>query len=247
MSPALPSLQKPRFSLEPPERWATRFCIFLLAVLLAGGICVGAQEAPASKTGKREKPQISARQAEELFRRLDEVLQFVSDDTSLPIRHSIKKKLASRDEVEERARQQEKDEENAQRLKRSEVVLKKFRFVPQDFDLSAYMVRLLREQVAGFYSLKDKTVYMMDWIPEEQQMPIMSHELTHALQDQMVDLKSWLEHGPHYEEAAEKSKDKISSSSNVSSSIPSIPLNARCTFAATKNWYQRITSIVSDI
>ena len=70
------------------------------------------------------------------------------------------------------------------------------------------MVRLLREQVAGFYSLKDKTVYMMDWIPEEQQMPIMSHELTHALQDQVVDLKSWLEHGPHYEEAAENSKDK---------------------------------------
>src|SRR5256885_4240552 len=186
-----------------------RLLAALLAGLLASSVCVAqAQEAPDPKAHKREKPQISAKQAEELFRRLDEVLDFVSNDTSLPIRHAIKKKLASRDEVEERARQQQKDEENAQRLKRSEVVLKKFRFVPQDFDLSAYMVRLLREQVAGFYSLKDKTVYMMDWIPEEQQMPIMSHELTHALQDQVVDLKNWLEHGPHGDKAGEKMKDK---------------------------------------
>src|SRR5438067_2187033 len=70
------------------------------------------------------------------------------------------------------------------------------------------MVRLLSEQVAGFYSLKDKTVYMMDWIPQEQQMAIMSHELTHALQDQTVDLKTWLEHGPHGEDVAAKAKDK---------------------------------------
>ena len=209
-----------------PPSHRTRVFIFLLAILLmAGGICpVQSQQtserptfrqnrakdgAPAeSRPGRKEKPQISAKQAEEMFRKLDEVLEFVSDDSKLPIRHAIKKKLASRDEVEERARQQQKDEENAQRLQRSEVVLKKFRFVPQDFDLSAYMVRLLREQVAGFYSLKDKTVYMMDWIPEEQQMAIMSHELTHALQDQTVDLKTWLEHGPHGEDAAAKAKDK---------------------------------------
>ena len=209
-----------------PPSHRTQVFIFLLAILLvAGGICsVQSQQtserptfrqnrakdgAPAeSRPGRKEKPQISAKQAEEMFRKLDEVLEFVSDDSKLPIRHAIKKKLASRDEVEERARQQQKDEENAQRLQRSEVVLKKFRFVPQDFDLSAYMVRLLREQVAGFYSLKDKTVYMMDWIPEEQQMAIMSHELTHALQDQTVDLKTWLEHGPHGEDGAAKAKDK---------------------------------------
>ena len=209
-----------------PLSHRTQVFIFLLAILwVAGGICSAQSQqtserptfrqnrakdgAPAeSRPGRKEKPQISAKQAEEMFRKLDEVLEFVSDDSKLPIRHAIKKKLASRDEVEERARQQQKDEENAQRLQRSEVVLKKFRFVPQDFDLSAYMVRLLREQVAGFYSLKDKTVYMMDWIPEEQQMAIMSHELTHALQDQTVDLKTWLEHGPHGEDAAAKAKDK---------------------------------------
>src|SRR5438105_15575132 len=124
-----------------PPSHRTQVFIFLLAILLAGGIrSVQSQQtserptfrqnrakdgAPTeSRPGKKEKPQISAKQAEEMFRKLDEVLEFVSDDSKLPIRHAIKKKLASRDEVEERARQQQKDEENAQRLQRSEVVLK---------------------------------------------------------------------------------------------------------------------------
>ena len=38
-------------------------------------------------------------QAKELFRSVDEILSFASNDTKLPIEHSVKRKLISRDEV----------------------------------------------------------------------------------------------------------------------------------------------------
>ena len=57
------------------------------------------------------------------------------------------------------------------------------------------MVSLLREQVAGYYDPKTKTVNLLDWVPIEEQEPVMAHELTHALQDQTVNLDKWMKKG----------------------------------------------------
>ena len=40
---------------------------------------------------------------------------------------------------------------------------------------------LLKEQVAGYYDPKTKTVNLLDWLGAEQQKPVLAHELTHAL------------------------------------------------------------------
>ena len=82
------------------------------------------------------------------------------------------------------------DDESAKRMERSEIVLKKFGLLDHDFHLRPFLLRLLTEQVAGFYDDKTKTVNMLDWIEPEEQKPVLAHELTHALQDQKVDLKS---------------------------------------------------------
>jgi hypothetical protein len=52
-------------------------------------------------------------------------------------------------------------------------------------------VSLLTEQIAGYYDSKTKTVNMLDWIAPDDQKPVLAHELTHALQDQHVDLEKW--------------------------------------------------------
>jgi hypothetical protein len=57
------------------------------------------------------------------------------------------------------------------------------------------MISLLTEQVAGFYDNKTKTVNLLDWIEPDEQKPVLAHELTHALQDQRVDLTKWSEVG----------------------------------------------------
>jgi len=77
-------------------------------------------------------------------------------------------------------------------------VLKKFGLLDRDFQLKPFIVSLLTEQIAGYYDSKTKTVNMLDWITPEEQKPVLAHELTHALQDQHVDLEKWGDRSKQY-------------------------------------------------
>jgi hypothetical protein len=147
---------------------------------------------------------ITPRQAEELFHSVDEILQFDSKQTGLPVKHDVKRKLTSRDEVESYLTKHLNDQDT-QRLRRSELVLKKFGLLPRDFNLETFLVALLKEEVAGYYDPKTKTVNLLDWVPIEEQEPVMAHELTHALQDQDINMQRWLKKGE--KDLAELRKD----------------------------------------
>ena len=134
---------------------------------------------------------ISPEQAQALFQSVDSILQFDSEDTGLPILHPVKRRLVTRDEVAQYLSQQLRKDRAAKRLERDALILKKFGLLPQTFDLQPFLIRLLREQVAGYYDEKTKTVNLLDWIPPDQQKPVLAHELTHALQDQHVNLAKW--------------------------------------------------------
>jgi len=142
-----------------------------------------------------EQQKISPKEAEELFREVDEILKFSSKDTDLPIKHEVKRRLTTRDEVVAYLEKNMSEDKDAQRLRRSELVLKKFGLLPADFDLQGFLVKLLREQVAGYYDAKTKTVNLLDWIQPDAQRPVMAHELTHALQDQSFGLEKWMKRG----------------------------------------------------
>jgi hypothetical protein len=135
---------------------------------------------------------VSPKQARELFNSVDEILKFAHDDTRLPIKHEVKPRLVKRDEVESYILKNMKEDKDAQRLERSEVVLKKFGLLPRSFDLRNFLVTMLREQVAGYYDPKTNTVNLLDWVDVEQQKPVLAHELTHALQDQSFGIEQWL-------------------------------------------------------
>jgi hypothetical protein len=157
-----------------------------------------AGEAPAAPQSAapqaKEETKITPRQAEELFHSVDEILAFDSKQTGLAVKKEVKRKLTSREEVVSYLTKN-KDDKDTQRLRRSELVLKKFGLLPRDFDLEKLLVALLREQVAGYYDPKTKTVHLLDWVPMEEQEPVMAHELTHALQDQAVGLDKWMSRG----------------------------------------------------
>jgi hypothetical protein len=137
---------------------------------------------------------ITPREAEELFHSVDEILEFDSKQTGLPIRKQVKRKLTSREEVVSYLTKHMNDEDT-KRLRRSELVLKKFGLLPNSFDLETFLVALLKEEVAGYYDPKTKTVNLLDWVPIQEQEPVMAHELTHALQDQSFGLEKWMKHG----------------------------------------------------
>src|ERR1700733_13929962 len=149
---------------------------------------------PPKEEPPKEEVKITPRQAEELFHSVDEILEFDSKQTGLPIKKEVKRKLTSRDEVVSYLTKHVNDEDT-KRLRRSELVLKKFGLLPRDFNLETFLVALLREEVAGYYDPKTKTVNLLEWVPIEEQEPVMAHELTHALQDQSIGLQKWMKRG----------------------------------------------------
>ena len=191
-----------------PRRWPFLGTWLLLLLLAWAPAC--AQRAPtaaaaappqnqvqADSTAReraREKKDshLSAADAAELFRSVDSILKFASDDSRLPILHPVKRELASRDQVEKYVQEQMRKDRESGRFKRAQSVLQKFGLLPRDLDLEALMVELMREQVAGYYDPKQQTFYMLDWIAAESQRPVIAHELTHALQDQAIGLEKWL-------------------------------------------------------
>jgi hypothetical protein len=168
-------------------------CIGLLVVpaMVAQNPPPAPANPPATASGDAPHPPLTKDQAKDLFRSVDEILSFASKDTDLPIQHSVKRKLITRDEVNKYLREKFDDDAGAKRMARSEIVLKKFGLLDRDFHLQPFMISLLTEQVAGFYDNKTKTVNLLDWIEPEEQRPVLAHELTHALQDQKVDLTKW--------------------------------------------------------
>jgi hypothetical protein len=139
-----------------------------------------------------EEQKISPQEAEKLFRSVDEILQFASKDTLFPIKREVKRQLVSRDEVEAYVTKHTSEDEDAKRLRRAELVLKKFGLLPRDFDLGTFLVALLKEQIAGYYDPKTRAVNLLDWLGADQQKPVLAHELTHALQDQSFNLEKYM-------------------------------------------------------
>ena len=135
-------------------------------------------------------------QEKQLLNEADEIFQFVSKDTGLPIAHPVKKVFITRDKVNAELRKKFDEDKSNKRMERSELVLKKFGLLDRDFNLRPFLLSLLTEQIAGFYDNKTKTMNLLDWVPIDQQKPVMAHELTHALQDQKVGLTKWGDQEP---------------------------------------------------
>jgi len=149
----------------------------------------------AAKAPQKPEKKISPKEAQALFRSVDQILQFDSKDTGLPIKHEVKRQLASREQVVAYLEKNMDEDKEAKRLQRSELVLKKFGLLPREFNLRSFLLTLLREQVAGYYDEKTKTVNLLDWLDADEQRPVLAHELTHALQDQSFDLEKWMKEG----------------------------------------------------
>jgi hypothetical protein len=152
---------------------------------------------------------ISPQEAKQLFKSVDEILEFASQATKLPIKQEVKRRLVERNEVQSFIQKNMKEDKDTQRLERSEVMLKKFGLLPRDFDLKTFLVALLKEQVAGYYDPKTKTVNLLNWVDLESQRPVLAHELTHALQDQSFGLEKWMRAGEQSSHIGDPSPDDI--------------------------------------
>jgi hypothetical protein len=152
---------------------------------------------------------LTPEEAKDLLASVDEVLRFASQDTLLPIKRSVKKSIVSREQVEKYLNEKMESDVDRIRFERSELVLKKFGLLPRTFDLHSFLIKLLTEQVAGYYDEKSKTMNLLDWNESEMQKPVMAHELTHALQDQSYNLEKMTKHDEEIEKKGLEDLDAL--------------------------------------
>jgi hypothetical protein len=117
------------------------------------------------------------------------VLKETSELRELSILKAVKSGAQSRAEIERMIVRNLDADTTPAEMHAAEMVLKSFGLAPQDFAYRAFLIKLLTEQVAGYYDPKAQQFYLADWIELEGQKPVMAHELTHALQDQHFNLK----------------------------------------------------------
>ena len=80
------------------------------------------------------------------------------------------------------------------------------------------MLDVLTDQVAGLYDPKAKEFYIADWIPVDEQRTVMSHELTHALEDQSFHIDSWIK-AARPNDDAELARDAVSEGSAMAAMV----------------------------
>jgi hypothetical protein len=117
------------------------------------------------------------------------VLKETSELRQLPILRPVKSGTQSRDEIQRFLIKNMDEDTSPAEMHASEISLKKLGLIPPDFQFRAFIIKLLTEQVAGYYDPKQQEFFLADWINLDGQKPVMAHELTHALQDQHFNLR----------------------------------------------------------
>ena len=117
------------------------------------------------------------------------VLKETSELRELAILKEVKSGAQSRQDIEKMIMKNLDADTTPAEMHAAEVLLKAFGLAPKDFAYRSFLIKLLTEQVAGYYDPKAQQFYLADWIELEGQKPVMAHELTHALQDQHFNLK----------------------------------------------------------
>ena len=130
------------------------------------------------------------------------VLKETSEIRELPILHPVKSGAQSRTEIERMVIRNLDDQTTPAEMHATEQALKKLGLAPPDFQYRTFLIKLLSEQVAGYFDPKQQEFFLADWIDLEGQKPVMAHELTHALQDQHFNLRRF-EHWPKGDSDAE--------------------------------------------
>lgn len=117
------------------------------------------------------------------------MLKETSELRELSILKTVKSGAQSRGEIERMIIRNLDSETTPAEMHAAETLLKVFGLAPKEFGYRTFLIKLLTEQVAGYYDPKAQQFYLADWIELEGQKPVMAHELTHALQDQHFNLK----------------------------------------------------------
>ena len=177
--------------------WAWKWGATALAAVWVCASALGAATA-----GQKAKPAAVNPKTAAVREATAEVLHETSELRKLSILRPVRSGAQSRAEIEQMLIRNLNESATPEETLAAETSMKKFGLAPADFQLRPFLVKLLVEQVAGYYDPKAQEFFLADWIDLDGQKPVMAHELTHALQDQHFNLRRF-EKWPKHDSDAE--------------------------------------------
>jgi hypothetical protein len=159
----------------------------IASLFLAWGVAAQKIAPPASL------PPPASAENQEFLQAADEVLAEMSKLISLPILSPLKKSLRSREEIKAYLLKKMKEDKDADKRYADQKTMEKFGLIPKDYPLDQVLVKVLTEQIAGLYDPDSQEFFIADWTTPADERSVMSHELTHALQDQHFHIDKWTE------------------------------------------------------
>ncbi|MGH9745918.1 MAG: hypothetical protein ACRD59_07400 [Candidatus Acidiferrales bacterium] len=163
-------------------------------------------------------PQAGPGASADFIKAADEVLAQMSKLLALPIKEPLKKSLRSKQEIREYLIREEKEDRTDAQRHADTKALEAFGLIPKDFPLDSFMLDVLTDQVAGLYDPKSKEFYIADWIAADEQRAVMSHELTHALEDQSFHIDPWIK-AARPNDDAELAREAVSEGSALAAMV----------------------------
>jgi hypothetical protein len=168
----------------------SRFRYFSLLSTLCLSLIVTAP-AHSQQAAPAPPPSTSGSVDPEFLATADEVMNEMAEITGWKLKSPLKKSIRTRAEIHAYILSEMDDEKDAKERYASAKSAEAFGLLPKNFDLDNFLVDLLTEQIAGLYDPKKHEFYIADWIQPDEQRMVMSHELTHALQDQYFHIEAW--------------------------------------------------------
>ena len=123
------------------------------------------------------------------------IARSLTEISGMKLYHPVPCAFISKQKINQFLKQRVHENESAEEIRAEEMVLKKFGFVPPDFNLAGGTVDLLTEQAAAFYDYNRKRLFIIETASSEPQDALLAHELAHALADQSFHLARYIRQG----------------------------------------------------
>jgi hypothetical protein len=140
-------------------------------------------------------PAQSDPRAKALCAQVPGIVKELTEISGMKLHHPVPCDFITKDQINQFLKKRVSETESPEDIRAEELTLKKFGFIPQDFDLAKNEVDLLTEQAAAFYDYTRKKLFITDSTSDESQATVLAHELSHALADQNYNLGRFIRQG----------------------------------------------------
>jgi hypothetical protein len=134
------------------------------------------------------RPGLGQNAPSELLKSADATMETVARLRGLEPKAPVAKGVKSRDEIASYLSDHVREQYGEAKLDAEGRTLQILGLIPPMESYREFVLKLLTEQVGGYYDPERRTFFIAGWLPLEQQKPVMAHELTHALQDQHFEI-----------------------------------------------------------